>query len=65
MNFDRAAGAFKQSGNAIQVLMELLRIRDVRDLELSRMPPRPRVIFKRFLKNVNVAFKFSRDPNAK
>lgn len=65
MNFDRAAGAFKQSGNAINVLLQLLRLRDPRDLEVGRMDGKHRVFFKRFLKNLTVAFKYSLDPHAK
>lgn len=65
MNFDRAAGAFKMSGASVEVLKLYLGRRDARDLELARMPPRFQVKTKRFLKNMTVALKFSRDPNAK
>jgi hypothetical protein len=65
MNFDRAAGAFKQPGNAIKVLLALFKMRDPRDLELARMPPRARIQMRRFLKNLTVRFKYMRDPNAK
>lgn len=65
MNFDRAAGAFKQSGNSINVLLQVLSLRDPRDLELDRMEPRKRILLKRFLKNLTVALRFSRNANAK
>ena len=65
MNFDRGAGAFKMSGNSVEVLKLYLGRRDARDLELARMPPRFQVKTKRFLKNLTVALKFSKDPNAK
>lgn len=65
MNFDRAAGAFKQSGNSINILLQVLRLRDPRDLEIERMQPRNRILLKRFLKNLTVALRFARDANAK
>ena len=65
MNLDRGAGAFKMSGSSIEVLKAYLGRRDPRDLELARMPPRFQVKTKRFLKNLTVALKFARDPNAK
>lgn len=65
MNFDRAAGAFKQPGNALNILLPLLRLRDPAELEMSRLHPRQRVLLRRFLKNALVRFKFSRDRNAK
>lgn len=65
MNFDRAAGAFKQPGNALNVLLALLRLRDPSELEMSRLEPKKRVQLRRFLKNAIVRFKFSRDQNNK
>ena len=65
MNIDRASGAFKQSGRAVDVLLTYMQRRDPRDLELSRMAPKLRVRMKRFLKNLSVKLMFSRDPNAK
>ena len=65
MNFDRASGAFKQSGRAVDVLLTYMQRRDPRDLELARMAPKLRVRMKRFLKNLSVKLVFSRDPNAK
>lgn len=65
MNFDRASGAFKQSGRAVDVLLTYMQWRDPRDLEPARMAPKLRVRMKRFLKNLSVKLVFSRDPNAK
>lgn len=64
MNFDRAAGAFKQSGNAIDILLKLIGRNDPRELDLSRMPPREKLKVTRFLKNLTITLKF-RNPDAK
>lgn len=65
MNFDRAAGIFKQPGNAVRVLQAVFGIRDPRGLELARMEYPQALVFKRFLKGVTVGLGIWRDRNAK
>lgn len=64
LNFDTAAGCFKQSGSLITAALKFLGRRDPRDLVLSRMPPREKTKVSRFIKNSQVKLSVSRDPNA-
>ena len=64
MNFDRGAGAFKQSGNIIAISLNFIGRRDPRDLQLSRMPPRERLRYTRFIKGLIVNLQFARTQGA-
>lgn len=58
-NFDTCAGCFRQSGDLIEVLMQLNRARDINDINTldPKMPDRKRLRIRRFLLNLTITIK--------